>query len=242
MSVFRATGAGVNSAFGGADNGQTGQKILQSTLSGKKPIRVAIVDDEEESRLLLQDILARSGEYECAGSYSSGEEAIREIPAAKPTIVLMDIRMPGISGIGCMRLLKALLPGLIVVLVSGMVDAETVSMALEAGGDSYLTKPFTVAQCLATLTFALRYRDHGVRDTDGVHTLSTKQHSQRAELTEREKAVMNGLSEGRLYKEIADKLGISYSAVHKHQQKIFKKLHVNNRTEATKRWSGSHGA
>lgn len=230
MSVFSATGAGVNSAFGGADNGQGGQNTLQSTLSVKEPIGVAIVDDEEAARVVLQDMLARSGEYEIVGAYASGEEALREIPVTKPKVVLMDIRMPGISGIECMRLLKGMLPGLVVVLVSGLVDAETMSEALNAGGDAYLTKPYVIAQFLATLRFSTRRSDSNTRETSAGYDRESPG------LTRREEEVMNCVAQGLLYKEIEDKLHLSSSVLKKIQHKVFTKLRVSNRTEAVIRW------
>jgi len=171
-------------------------------------------------------------EFACIGSYASGEEAIQEIPIAKPQMVLMDIRMPGMSGIVSMRRLKRMMPELIVVLVSGLTDPETMAKALAAGADGYLTKPFTISQCLATLTFSSRYRgsdarygaDEGVQSSRGGHG--------DARLTNRENEVMRCFAKGLLYKETAAELRISYSTVHKHQHNIFKKFHVTNRTEA----------
>src|SRR5436190_3262153 len=113
--------------------------------------RIAIVDDEDFIRLVLCKILEESGQFRCVGSYASGEEAMRGVPSMRPEVVLMDIRMPGISGIESMRLLKKTMPGLIVVLASGLADPETMAKALAAGADGYLTKPFSASQCLATL-------------------------------------------------------------------------------------------
>lgn len=122
------------------------------------PTEMVIVDDDDSIRLIVCKILERSGTFRCVASYASGEEAVREVPRVRPEIVLMDIRMPGISGLECMQELKQAIPGLIVVLVSGLTDPETMASAMEAGGDGYLTKPFTASECLAALTFALRAR------------------------------------------------------------------------------------
>src|SRR5713226_2002368 len=107
----------------------------------EEPIKVAIVDDDGRARWFVRRILEQSGEFSCAGCYASGEAAIREVPKISPKVVLMEVRMPGISGIECTRRLKAMLPGLIVVLVSRLLDSQTMSKALQAGGDGYLTKP-----------------------------------------------------------------------------------------------------
>ena len=176
------------------------------------------------------------------GSYTNGEEALREIPGAHPRIVLMDVRMPGISGIECMRRLKGRLPGLIVVLVSELTDRETMSAALAAGGDGYLAKPFAVAQCLATVRFSVRRYSSAPPDRAEVNGPSARAGEELAHLTDREHHVMSCLAKGLLYKEIADKLRLSFSTVHKLQHRIFLKLHVSNRTEAVTKWrNGNRG-
>src|SRR5204863_10079134 len=135
---------------------------------------------------------------------TNGEEAMREIPAVHPRIVLLDVRMPGISGIECMRRLKGRFPGLIVVLVSELTDPETMSSALAAGGDGYLTKPFAVAQCLATVRFSVR-RDHSTpHESFELKGPSTPIGEEFTRLTDREHHVMSCLAKGLLYKEIAD--------------------------------------
>ena len=206
-------------------------------------IEVAIVGGDTETRFFLQQILEQSGGYRCVGSYTSGEEALREIPGAHPRIVLMDVRMPGISGIECMRRLKNRLPGLIVVLVSELTDRETMSAALAAGGDGYLTKPFAVAQCLATVRFSVRRDGSTPPDNVEVNGPSTgwgEGGEKLARLTDREHHVMSCLAKGLLYKEIAEELRLSFSTVHKLQHRIFLKLHVSNRTEAVTKWRNAN--
>ena len=207
----------------------------------EEPIEVAIVDGDAEMRFFLQRILEQSGGYRCVGSYTSGEEALREIPGAHPRIVLMDVRMPGISGIECMGRLKGRLPGLIVVLVSELTDLETMSAAFAAGGDGYLTKPFAVAQCLATVRFSVRRYSSAPHDRAEVNGPSARAGEELARLTDREHHVMICLAKGLLYKEIADELRLSFSTVHKLQHRIFLKLHVSNRTEAVTKWRNGNG-
>ena len=135
-----------------------------------------------------------------------------------------------------MRSLKGILPRLVVVLVSGIADPETMAAALAAGGDGYLTKPFTISQCLATLTFSARRRRTYALGGLVVQAQSLRRVDDYARLTKREDEVMHGLAKGLLYKEIADNLHISSSTVNKHQHNIFRKLHVSNRTEAVTKW------
>ena len=208
----------------------------------EEPVAVAIVDGDAETRFFLQRILEQSGGYRCVGCYTRGEEALREIPGARPRIVLMDVRMPGISGIECTRRLKGRLPGLIVVLVSELTDPETMSAALAAGGDGYLTKPFAAAQCLATVRFSVRRHSSAPPDTAEADAPSTRAGEEFTRLSDREHQVMSCLAKGLLYKEIADELRLSFSTVHKLQHRIFLKLHVSNRTEAVTKWrNGNRG-
>ncbi len=206
-----------------------------------EPIEMATVDGDAETRFFLQQILEQSGGYRCVGSYVSSEEALREIPRVNPRIVLMEVQMPGISGIESMRRLKGMLPGLFVVLVSGLTDADTMAAALAAGGDGYLTKPFAVSQCLATVRFSFRRVCAAPPERVDSNAISSRGGEEHARLTSREHHVMGCLAKGLLYKEIADELRLSFSTVHKLQHRIFLKLHVNNRTEAVTKWRNGNG-
>jgi DNA-binding NarL/FixJ family response regulator len=205
----------------------------------QEPMEVVIVDGDAATRLFLQRILEQSGEYRCVGCCTNGEEALREVPGLHPRIVLMDIQMPGISGIECLRRLKRRFPGLIVVLVSELTDPETMSAALAAGGDGYLTKPFAVAQCLATVRFSVRRYRSAPADGGEIHRPSRE--VDHVCLTDREHHVISCLAKGLLYKEIADELSLSFSTVHKLQHRIFLKLRVTNRTEAVTKWRNGNG-
>ena len=193
-------------------------------------IGVAVVDDEPEIRLLLQDMLEGSGEFRCVGSYATAAECVAGVSLATPQVVLMDIRMPGMSGVECTRELKRMVPGVKVVMVSAMSDPQTVEESLRAGGDGYVTKPFSATQCLTAIRCALRRT--GIRLTVRVEALAD-----RTPLTRRETEVMNELARGLLYKEVAERLGISLSRVHKIQHRIYFKLGVMNRTEAVLKWT-----
>jgi len=213
----------------------TGETYHRVAPGPEVPVKVAIVEDDDLARFLLQKILEQSGAYDCVGSYASAEEALQDVPRVTPQVVLMDIILPGMSGIECTRLLKGLLRGLIVVFVSGLSEPEIMAQALAAGGDGYLTKPFAIAQCLATLTFSIRRGASPLRERNGIDRSSIDD-DESLRLTGRENEVMAGFAKGLLYKEIADGLGISYSAVNKYQRNIFKKFHVNNRIEALNKW------
>ncbi len=204
---------------------------------GTRAIKVVIVDGHARTRSSLRRIIESSGEFQCAGAFATGEEAILKVVMVGAELALMDIQTRGLPGIECMRRMKALQPKLMIVLVTGLTDRQTMARALSAGADGYLAKPFSHAQCLTTLRFVISRRSNlSTRLTGKWAGSAIAVTNGRRQLTARENQVMDGLAKGLLYKEIADELGISFSAVHKHQHKIFNKLRVSNRTEAISKW------
>lgn len=197
---------------------------------------MVVVDEHEAARSSLRRILEQACEFRCVAAYAKGEEAISGALALGAEAALIDIQMRATSGIECLRRLKEILPELVVVLVTGVTDGETMAQAAAAGADGYLAKPFSLDQCLTTLRFAV-HRSHASRPP-----VIVRDGKPRPQLTKREMEVMIGLAKGLLYKEIADQLGISFSAVHKHQHKIFMRLHVSNRTEAISKWRDAQQA
>ena len=192
----------------------------------KYPIKVSIVADNEKARLAMRQALETSADFVCAGAYRSGEDALQGMPGASPQVVLIDLRLPVMSGIECVRRLKDLLPELAVIFVDDLLGAVTMREAFLAGGDDYLVKPLVFAQCLATIRFAAeRRRENGGRTSTG---------SARGlpQLDSREIALLENLQAGLLYKEIAPGLGLSESMLKKVQHNLFIKLGVENRTEA----------
>ena len=145
--------------------------------------------------------------------------------------------MPDMPGTECACRLRRILPGLAVVFVGAVADADTLQQAVEAGGRGYLVKPFTAAQCLATLRFAL-WRHPGLAPVGGnggplpVRGLNPAFPS----LSAREWDVLRWLSDGLLYKEIEARLNASGALVKKIQHRLYRKLNVCNRTEAINRW------
>jgi DNA-binding NarL/FixJ family response regulator len=148
----------------------------------------------------------------------------------------MDIQMPGLRGIECTKRLKQLAPHVEIVMVTGLHDENSIKKALSAGASAYLTKPFTAEQCIATLAWTVA--NGAGNQSKASELFSDKLPESCALLTERENEIMRCMAAGLLYKEVADKLKISYSAVHKFQHRIFLKLKAGNRTEAISRWRG----
>jgi len=117
--------------------------------------RVAVVDDDASVRCALEYILEGMDNFRCVGCFSSGKEALIKIPSVLADVVLMDIGMHGLNGIECTRRLKASMPRLKIVMVTGRVDSDLIEESRRASAVDYLIKPVTAAQCLATLKFAM---------------------------------------------------------------------------------------
>ena len=203
--------------------------------------RVAVVDDDADTRFFFKDVLESAEEFRVAGDFSNGKSALRGIPRLQPDLVVMDIRMPGMNGIECARQLKRDMPRLKIVIITGTHNADAVSTSLQAGADAYLIKPIVVDQFLATLRFASAGGKEARQSAQpsGQNISPSAPSGYCLRLSPREKEVLENLADGLLYKEISAKLGISYSTVHKHQHKIFKKLQVSNRSEAIRLWLDS---
>ena len=217
-----------------------GQKTDSLTgVSDTGPFRVVIVDDDENDRRMMAQDLEKTGEFVCVGAYGSAKKALAEIPKVRPHVVLMDIRMPGMDSHECARRLKVIMVQLKIIVVTGLLNIDTMNKSLQAGADGYLTKPAGAAQFLAVLKLTVRSRAQCRADSNG---LQAKDRSaagaleNNSLLTARETEIMALLARGFLDKEIADNLGISYSTVHFHLHNIFPKFAAGNRIEAVMRW------
>ena len=209
----------------------------------KYPIKVAIVDDDENDLRMMRQAVEKTGEFLCVGAYRSANAALAEIPKILPHVVLMDIRLPGMDGHECARRLKVIMVRLRIIIVTGLLDIDTMNKSLQAGVDGYLTKPVGVAQFLAVLKLTVRSKaqcqaeSNGLQASDRRAARALKNNSL---LTSRENQIMALLAKGFLDKEIADQLGISYSTVHFHLHNIFPKFAAGNRVEAVLRWRNAN--
>ena len=202
-------------------------------------VGVAIVDDEEMVRMVVQAILDQSHEFHCVGSYSSGEEALIGIPQSGAQVVFMDIKMPGMSGMECARRLKGLMPHLIIVIVTGLHDPRTINLARECGAVGFLAKPFTPGQFLDTLSFYVpRPKSQVVQPLPSGK--SSHQGLRGRALTPRENRLMERMAAGLPYKTIGEETGVSESAVHHMVTNIFKKLGVTNKVDAIRKWKNNN--
>ncbi|MBK6643935.1 MAG: response regulator transcription factor [Bacteroidia bacterium] len=197
-------------------------------------IKVALVDDNVDLREGLQIVLKEhSDEFECIGAFGDAETALNKIPELKPDVVLMDINLPGISGIECLKQLKPKLPNLDVIMLTVFADDDTVFDSLCAGACGYITKNASPEKILDAIR---EVRDGGApmsgRIARMVVTSFKAPGDAAAQLTDREKEVLDQLCKGKSYKMVADALNITHDTVRHHIKNIYKKLEVHSVSEA----------
>lgn len=208
------------------------------------PITIAIVEDDPRILKTLAAILNRDPDCQCTGEYSSAEEALEQIPGNPPELIVMDINLPGISGVECVRRLAKLAPQCHILMLTVFNDTETIFDALRAGAVGYLTKPVRAAQLLSAVHDVI---SGGAPMTSSIARLvvqsfqkpsTTEAESENEGLSPREREVLDYLAKGYLYKEIADMMQVSYSTVRTHIERIYDKLHVQSRSQAVARYFG----
>ncbi len=200
------------------------------------PITVSIVEDNDQLRGTLAQVVNRAEGFKCLSHYGNAEDALRDLPQIKPEVVLMDINLPGMNGVECVRQLKPLLPALQVMMLTVYEDTENIFNALAAGASGYMLKRTPRAELLE----AIREVHAGGSPMTTHIARKVVQSFQRTaalakpteNLSGREQEVLDHLSQGFLYKEIAEKMGISYETVHTYIRRIYEKLQVRTRTEA----------
>jgi len=208
-------------------------------------ITVAIVEDDSKVRHSLASILKRGSGVHCVGEFGDAEEALRELPRLRPRVVLMDINLPGMDGVTCVRKLSELLPEMQIVMLTVYDNTDAIFNSLAAGASGYLLKPVSTAQLLAAVRDV--YAGGAPMTSNIVRKVvqSFKQpapaerETENFSLSAREQEVLDFLAKGYLYKEIADQLAISYGTVHTYIERIFKKLHVRGRAQAVAKYLGA---
>lgn len=206
-------------------------------------ITVAVVEDDAEVRHSLVGILKRGPGVICVGDYGNAEDALREIPQVQAKVVLMDINLPGMDGVHCVRRLSELSPKTQVLMLTVFDNTDAIFNSLAAGASGYLLKPITAAQLLSAVTDV---HGGGAPMTSDIARKVVQTFKQPApasgeteNLTPREQEVIDFLAKGYLYKEIAEQLKISYGTVHTYVERIFKKLHVRSRAQAVAKYLGA---
>jgi len=200
------------------------------------PITVSIVEDNDKLRGTLARVLNRAEGFHCASQYANAEDALKDLPQVRPDVVLMDINLPGMNGVECVRKLKTLLPEVQVMMLTVYEDTENIFNALAAGASGYLLKRTSSKELLEAIQEVHRGGSpmtiHIARKVVQSFQKSAASAQATENLSEREQQVLDLLSQGLIYKEIADKLGISYETVHTYIRRIYEKLQVRTRTEA----------
>jgi len=199
-------------------------------------IKVTIVDDDEGIRAGLAALIRRAPNFKLIGDYANAETALTEIPRHLPDVVLMDINLPGMKGVECVRQLKAAKPEVQFLMLTVYEDSDSLFNSLKAGASGYLLKRTAAAKLL-----------EAIRDVHGGGSPMTPQLARRvvqffakpaagvsslAALTPGERDFLDQLANGYAYKEIADRLNISIDTVRSYVRTVYEKLHVHSRTEA----------
>lgn len=200
------------------------------------PISVSIVEDSYKMRESLATLLGRAAGLHFLKSYPNAETAIEDIPKAPPDVALIDINLPGKSGIECVAQLKALVPQMQFLMLTTYEETELIFNSLRAGARGYVLKKMVPTELLPAIEqvhaggapMSMQIARKVVDHFNSVGQTA----SDVDKLTEREQEVLTLLAKGFLYKEISDKLGISMSTVRTYLQRAYEKLHVTSRTEA----------
>jgi DNA-binding NarL/FixJ family response regulator len=203
-------------------------------------IAVSIVEDDGPAREILSDWIRQAQGFRCLSQYGDAEAALAKLPADKPSVVLMDINLPGMSGIDCVRQLKPQLPNTQFVMLTVYEDTDHIFDALAVGASGYLLKQTPRDELLTAI------KDVHAGGSPMTSNIARKvvQSFQRAaphpdeslNLSPREKEVLELLACGYLYKEIADNLGITVATVVTYIRRIYEKLHVRSRAQAVAKY------
>jgi DNA-binding NarL/FixJ family response regulator len=199
-------------------------------------IEVSVVEDDVRVRSSLAHLIDASEGFRCASQHPSGENALEELPLVNPAVVLMDINMPGLSGVQCVSRLKQLLPKVQVVMLTVYENTDHIFSALAAGASGYLLKQTPPEQLLEAIrdvhAGGSPMSSHIARKVVASFHRQPQPASDQEKLSTREQEVLDYLVKGYMYKEIAEAMKISFDTVHSHVRKIYEKLHVRTRTEA----------
>ena len=199
-------------------------------------IRVALVEDDHQVRAGLRLLIDHSKKCACVAAFGSSEEALARLPSLQADVVLMDIQLPGMSGIECIRELKLRQPKFQIMMLTVFEEHDRIFQSLAAGASGYLLKQTPPDKLLEAITELHRggapMSTQIARRVVEVFQQAAPGGDATAGLSPREKEIVALLAKGYLYKEIASQLGISVETVRTHIHNTYEKLHVRSRTEA----------
>jgi DNA-binding NarL/FixJ family response regulator len=227
------------SLFAEYQNGEVFFNLI--TRQKKAMISVAIVDDKRDIREGLQKLLNMAEGFRCVYTYDDAESAIQSIPRVRPDVVLMDVELPRMSGIECVKVLRQKIPDLDIIMLSSYSDDEHIFQALKAGAYGYLTKNIFPSKLLNAIR-EVRSGGSPMSSSVARRVVASFCNSRRSmpALSDREQEVLDLLCEGRSYQDIAQKLYVSANTIRFHLKNIYKKLQVNSRHEAVARVNRSN--
>ncbi len=199
-------------------------------------IKVAVVEDDRDTREMMVLLIEQTLGLQHVGHFDNAEDAIRRLPSLEPDVVLMDIHLPGITGIECVRNLKPLLPRTEFIMCTLLEEAETIYDALRSGASGYLSKSTAPLKMIEAIKDAKNggspMSSEIARKVVGFFHAEERKSSELDKLTPREQEILGHLTKGYRYKEIAGILFISVETVRKHIRNIYEKLQVGSRTDA----------
>jgi len=199
-------------------------------------IRVALVEDNDDLRVSMKSLLRRSPRVRVVADYADAESALSDISRHKPDVVLMDIKLPKMDGVECVKLLKGLLPTVLIIMLTIHDDNDSLFNSILAGADGFLLKDTVPSRLVEAIE---EVRNGGSPMTPQIARRIVQRFrksdvvpASMENLTPREQEVLEQLALGSRYKEISDKLGISLDGIRFHIRGVYNKLHVHSRTEA----------
>jgi DNA-binding NarL/FixJ family response regulator len=215
-------------------------------MKRRMSIRVTIVEDDLMTRASLRTLLDNSGRIHCGSAYASAEEALRQLPGDRADVVLADINLPGMTGVEFVAELKRVLPDLPVLMLTTYCSNDLIFNSLKAGACGYLLKRTPPEELLESIEQV--HAGGAPMSPEIARKVVAFFHGQRAtpknipddlaRLSPREREILGLLSQGYLYKEIAERLSITLETVRTHLRRTYDKLHVHTRTEAVVRFLG----
>jgi len=218
---------------------------MKPKVPRKMPITVCIVEDDAGLRESIAGFIADSAGFKCLGTFGSGEEALKAIPAHKPDVVLMDINLPGMSGIQCVKKLKEASPKLQTMMLTVYENSDRIFEALAAGACGYLLKSTPPEELIAAIEDIQNggspMSSHIARKVVQAFQPAAPAQPLIEQLAPREQEVLELLSKGFAYKQIASKLDLSMGTIRTYIRRIYEKLHVNCRTDAVVKYLDAAG-
>ena len=207
----------------------------------KEEITVAIVEDDKGIQETLAKLLNDSPGFRSLGAFETGEEAVEALPTLHADVTLVDINLPSMLGIELIALLKEKYPNMQFLVLTVYEESEKIFRALEAGASGYLLKRTSSAELLAAIADikaggSPMSSSIARKVVQSFHKQGPATGTGPRELSPRETEILQCLADGYLYKEIADRMGISIETVRTHIRRIYEKLHVRSRTEAVVKW------